>query len=351
MTKKYFFSSIIFVLFSFQMQAQSMFSIKITQVYPSGRIVYSNAYNLSGELDKAEVSLRSQYTGKNANYIMELTRPSGRETKIIQNLTWIRVVNGKKENLTSRPKLEEYYSQPTKVEIYACDNNGSKKEDKGNIVINYDYSFKYIGTGTDKPSYYMSMDRCKIAAKDCFEKNKPKNDSVFFEVQIFRDKNVVDSINNRTEYELFKKALAKKNESTQQKRIEPDISKVISCQDTIKYFDKKLKEAIKKNKPQIQEEAFTVIVNCINIDSAYSWESINKNLTLCQKVAQDYLIEDKLTNLNTIVKKLDDIITMMRKNPYNKPITFNREDYFGTTKVKNIKKGIEELIKINDKLK
>jgi hypothetical protein len=141
MTKKYF-NIIFFLLLSFQIQAQS-FSIKITQVYPPGGVVYGDAYNLSGELDKAEATLRNKYSGRDANYTMELTRPSGKETKAIQNIRWIKVENGKKSNLKSKPSPDpqKSYSKPTTIEIYECNNNGSKKG--GSTITDYDYYYLF----------------------------------------------------------------------------------------------------------------------------------------------------------------------------------------------------------------
>jgi len=325
MAKKYFISIIFIALCSLQVQAQS-FSIKITQVYPAGSVVYGDSYNLSGELDKAEASLRNQYTGKNANYIMELTRPSGKETKQIQNIRWIRVVNGTKENWNTKPSLlPESYPKPTTIEIYACNNNGAKTDSKDNTKIEYNHYFKFYKDKEEIPidggSNYQPFEKCKKSAEDYFSKTK-KGNAVFFEVRIFKEKDiVVDSINNRKEYNLFTKETKQPSVAgTPKTQVQDDVK--VSC-DSLQSFDKQISELRKSKKKSdqkslqnTQSEAFIIAMNCMNIDSTYSWENIGSNLSHCKKAVNNYWIEgskdfDSAPNLALIKSQLEKIENIM----------------------------------------
>jgi len=340
--KKKYFSILILIVLAFQMRAQSNFSIKVTQVYPQGGLVYGNTYNLSSEFENAKKNLRSQYTGKNANYIMELTKPGGKETKPIQNLKWILVTNGKKE-YKDKQTYGDSYPQVTIIKIYACNNDGSiNSGSKDNAVIEYDHYYKFyidnkeqnIESESDKQSYYRPVEKCKEAAKSYYEKNKPKIDSIFCEVKIFKDKNLVDSINNRNEYnnfiatEIQKPTLTNNNETDTQK---------VSCKETANQYEKR-------------GEDFNAIINCINIDSIYSKKNIDDNLKLC-KDATTYMEKKDRTQIKNITDKLKEIFKKMReKDPF---FDFSWDDFFkvGKTDSGKITKGIEKLIEINKKIK
>jgi hypothetical protein len=211
----------------------------------------------------------------------------------------------------------------------------------------------------------MPVENCKEIATIFFEKNKPKSDSIFCEIRIFQeynDKNaVVDkTINNRVEYETFKKeqeeqrnkkALLQAEKATGKDALIVENLNNISCRDTLNYFDKRLKEAKKKDKLKIQNEAFLIAMKCISVDSVYDYKKIEEHLVLCKKITNNYLAEGSntfLDNLKLMIETLDKITNVMK---IQKTVEFDRKKYFGTAQKNDIKQGIEELIKINNKQK
>lgn len=347
--KKYFIVYYFLALFFSQAQAQN-FGIKIIQVYPRSEVMYAGAYNLSGELDKAEVSLRQQYVGRDANYIMESTRPSGKKTASIQNINWIRVVNGKKENFKSKPNLEKSYSQPTKVEIYACDNDGSKKDSKDNTIISYGHYYQFfideIEQTPCKGSYYYLPDLCRNDAKTCFDNSKTEGGSLFCEVKIFNEmNNVVDSINNRKEYEQFS------NEQTDKWQLATEVQEDVQPQqpDDAR-FD--CEEILRNLKIYKKKEIFMEVLSCIVIDSTYSWENVTDCLELYKK-AVDVYWEDKKYDRSALFflrDKLETIVAVMNSGSKKKPVQNSVNDFTKNGKKKKIIAEIDKLLKINNNI-
>ncbi|MCL2040690.1 MAG: hypothetical protein FWG84_01450 [Bacteroidales bacterium] len=364
MTKKHLFSIMIFVLFSLQIQAQSSFAIKITQVYPSGGVVYGNTYNLSSELDKAEASLRSQYTGKEANYEMELTRPSGRETKTIQNINWILMANTKTIPCKNKPTFNTLYPEATTVKIYACNNNGSKKGSEE--VKEYYYYHQYFKNDVLQPmsKEYRAKEECIAAAQKYFKDNRPKVDSVLFEVRVFDKDDIsiagIEGVSNKKEYEQFKKEQAAAIAQPTAKPKSP-------CQDTLAYYDGKLnemqrivpqlkkpaKDSLLQQQERLKNEAFTIMMNdCIAIDSVYSQENIKETLSLC-KDALKYLTEDKPSeeskgNFKIIAEKIIKITDILVKNG-KKPENFDKYKLLKTKKISELSARITRLNNTNEK--
>ena len=338
------------------------FSIVITQVYPAGGIVYGNTYNLSSEHETAIRMLSKQYSGKDANYKMELTRPSGKETKVIQNINWILIENGLKKNFKNKPAYDHFYPHVTSLELYACNNNGSKKEHPENNIIKFDYYYKIFLNGQelnmDASINYRTFADCKVIADSVFSYYKPLIDTVLFEVRIYNDNEIRELTNNRTEFEQNQKQMAeikKQQQALEQIQTEKANENInaISCQETLKILNDKLIRAKKNDKPKIRNEIFTIAMNCISAEYDYDWENINENLILCQKVAKEYLMEDEnfLPKLNQMIEKLDQITSFMKNNTNHKSIQFDRNKYFNSGKRNSLIKGIDELIKINKTLK
>ena len=314
--KKAIFILIIFILFTGQIFAQpGNFAVKIIQVYPSGGVVYSNRYNLSSELDKAEATLRNQYIGKEANYIMELTRPSGKETKAIQNINWILIENGIKKNRKEKPRVEISYEKPTTIKIYECNNNGTPKGQEN--TINYDHRYEFLKNGEKtKTSGYMPLDKCELSANEYFTKNKV--DTLFCEMKIYNSQGIVinSTINNSKTYDEY---LAKQEQ-------------VI--------------DSVKQDSIKVEIETPQIITGT-NTD--YNRQDINKQLKQLQKEADSLKKGDEKfrRNMNIIVGKADNIISIMKIDPKK---DFNRNKYFEGD-LEDLKKGIKELITINKKMK
>ena len=358
MTTRCFFSIAIVILFSFQIQAQTEdeFSIKISQVFPPpgpDDDVYTDTYESGNELRNVERILRNQYTGKDANYEMELITPSGKETKPIQNIRWILVTNGKDENWKTRPVPKNFYTEPTSVEVYVCNNDGSKIE-KTKVSANYNHYYKFYIGGKEKPIKqldYRPLDKCESAAKSYFDKNKPRIDSVFSEMRIYKDKQdsiAVASINNKEAYENF---LRKKEAPAEEQLKASDNSKKNdACRNVLNRYDRKLKNTSKDKKAEVKKEAFSEIMSCIDIDATYSNKNIDKNLKLCKMTADKYMEDDEI-QLGNIIEKLDVILVLMEKNPKGRAVKFDRFGHFEEPTKSKVKKGIGKLIKENESLK
>jgi hypothetical protein len=336
------------------MQAQEEeFSIKITQVYPKGGgdDNYSDTYESGNELKNAERYLRNQYTGKDANYDMELITPSGKETKPIQNIRWILVTNGKEENWKTKPLIRNFYLEPTVMEIYVCNNDGSKIE-KSKVMASSDYYYKFFIGNREQPikqTEYRTLEKCESVAKTHFDKNKPKVDSVFTEIRIFKakDSTVVTSINNREAHENF---IRKKETPGAEVKVASNAKKAESCKNIASKYEQKVKKAKDKNKKaEIKREAFVEIVNCTDVDSTYSSKNVDKNLQLCKEAVEKYLENDDV-QLGNVVKKLEVILIVMQKNPKGIP-TFERFDYFEEPTPAKLKKGVGKLIKEHERIK
>ena len=307
MTKKYI-STIIFILFSLQIQAQS-FSIKITQVYPAGGVVYGDSYNLSGELDKAEATLRSQY--KDVNYTMELTRPSGKETKNIQNIRWVLVENRVKKNRKEKPSPASSYKEPTTVIIYECNNNGTPKGQQN--PINYDHRYEFSKNEKKiNVSGYMPLDKCKLSANEYFAKNKV--DTLPCEIKIYNSEGIVvdSTINNSKSY----------NEYVKQKQVRNSIKQ----------------ESLKAESLKIEID--TTVYNKQDIENQL--KQLQKEANSLRKGSKDFRL-----NMNKIIEKADNIIAIMK---IDQKKDFDRNKYFEGD-LDDLKNGIKELQKINNKRK
>jgi len=339
------------------MQAQVQedeYSIKIVQVYPKGGgdDDYSDTYESNNELKNAERALRNQYTGKDANYDMILTTPAGKETKPVQNIRWILVMNGKEENWKTKPVIRNSYPEPTKIEVYVCNNDGSKI-DKSKVIADSDYYFRFFVGNSERPVTpveYRTLDRTEKAAKSHFDKFKPRVDSVLTEARIYKAKEdsiVITSVNNREAYELF----IRKKETPDAEVKTQDPKKVVNCQGIAKRYENTLKkEKDKSKKIEIKREAFTEIVNCIDVEPAWRHNNVDKNLKLCKEAADKYLEKDEV-QLGNIVKKLEVILIVMQKNPKEIPIRMDRFDFFEDPTPAKVKKGVARMIKENDNIK
>jgi hypothetical protein len=314
MAKKILILAAIF-LCSLQIQAQSSFSIKITQVYPAGGVVYGNMYNLSGELNRAETQLRNKYSGNSANYIMELTRPQGKETKSIQNIFWILVENNKTTNRSSKPTLPQYYIEPTVAEYYKCDIRGNKVSDYSKQDYDYFYRFYKGNDVVENPDdFYRTKTSCETLSREIFNKNKV--DSIYCVAKIYDSKrNVRDSIDNKEEYNRYLAA---------QKQIADSI--------------KALQEA------KQQQAAETDSIG--NTKTVYDQQQIEEQLKKLQADVDSLKKgeENYLSDMKFIVDEATRISVIMEVDS-----TFNRNKYFGTAEKKDLKKGIAELLKINKK--
>ena len=115
-----------FLLISTCAIAQNGYRVEIKQVFPSSKLVYSNVFNFKRELDNAIENQTAKLNGS-CNYQILVTTPSGKETRNIQNINLVQVVNGVKTYHRKKTTPEPYYSEPTIWKGYACNMDGTIK--------------------------------------------------------------------------------------------------------------------------------------------------------------------------------------------------------------------------------
>ena len=363
---------LLYVLFLNVTQAQNTFSIRINQVYPpQSAAVHVNTYSLSSQLDAAERNLRTEFSSgsrANANYTMELTRPTGRETKAIQNIFWVRSIDGKIDrykDISAIPKMDASYPKATKIEIFAINNDGSRKNDSRNSVTEFNHYYKLfidgieqtIGTGADKQSYFRPRDKCEEAAKKYFNEKKPEDNSALCEVKIFDSTNkIVSVISNKEQHDIFLSKKEKEKEAqednTPQTETETEGTQT-TCETVVMFYKNRLhavRSSPEKIKNDIKDEAFTAIMRCISVEEGYSKTNISEILNLCVEAVK-YLPQDnkKSPKKDELMEKIELILSTMEKNEDEKPTNFDRKR-LNTTQTKQIEQIINVLIEINKKL-
>jgi hypothetical protein len=254
MKTRYFFNLAIFVLAAFQIQAQDNYFIKVTKVYPSPKtVVYTNSYKLIGESETAIKNLNDHYKGENANYVIEIKKPSGTpEKREIQNIYFVYTTDtDDKKYTSSKPHIQE--SSPVcTVKKFKCDIEG--KPIGSPEVENYCYHFKYfegatIEGATEKYSngkYYSDTTECINEAKKYFDERK--NQNIIRIVRWYKGTTQKGALTNEKEY-AYHKFLAKAKTSN-------DIDSIKLCCDSALKCDFTKKEA-----GQILNDKYTQEIN------------------------------------------------------------------------------------------
>ncbi len=198
------------ILFSIVSLAQNGFRVEIKQVFPTKYIVFSNAFNTKWEMDNA-ISNQTAKLNRNSNYQILITTPSGKQTRNIQNIYWIQIVNGDKTNHTNKTYPHQAYDVPTIWEGYACSVDGSRI--KGNTEKK---EFVYRVSLSDKPNDFMTAfvdeETAEAKAQTLFKENA--SDDRLVEVLIIKYENgnavEVGKKSNKEQYEVSLKLLAEK---------------------------------------------------------------------------------------------------------------------------------------------
>jgi len=338
-------------------QAQpGKFSIKVTQVYPSGGVVYGNTYNLSSELEQAEKKLFTQYSSrKNANFVIELSKPSGKISKNIQNIQWVKKENQKLSYFGNKPNLALSYNTPTTVEIYACDLNGKKKPHKDNCTVNYTYYYQlYFGSKKQSQEllYYRNQKTSEDNARKLL-KNSPYNNDRPWEIKIYnkaeKDK-LIASFDNKKEREEF---AARSTRELNEGNVKKNVPKTTQDRLTGQRENDSKSEDFTTLKTSNRPLSFDEKIACIIVKSNYDSSSIDNNLKSLRSAINGMRdgSHNFLTNITLAISKADEIIAVMKNNPKKKEILFDRNKYFEKARVNDLRKGIEELIKINNGIK
>lgn len=141
MIKKIFFIILFNIILTLSTIAQyGNFSIRVIKVFPSKEVVYENSYNLLDELDKAKAAVIKKYSGNLENFVIEMITPNGKKTEELQNVRWIMTENNSKSYYKYKPSYKKSYPQKTKVVLFECYCDGSKKDFYESL--NYDCSYK-----------------------------------------------------------------------------------------------------------------------------------------------------------------------------------------------------------------
>jgi hypothetical protein len=256
---------------------------------------------------------------------MELTRPSGKETKYIQNIYWILIENGIKTNCKIKPTRKEYYPKSTVVEYYTCDIYGKQRSNSEKEKFEYDYYYCFF-KGNNSLFYKVNdivwtLADCRKKAKEYFTANKV--DTVLCIAKIYNSTgNVIDSTNsNRTAYMQHLAALEK------QKRIADSI------------------QAAKIAEIKNQEELSNDSIKIAN-SNAYDEKRVEKRLKILQEAADTLQKGQKnlLAIMNIMINEAISIVNILEAGS-----TFDKDRYFGTADLNDLRMGIRKLLEINRK--
>ena len=162
--------------------AQNGYRVEIKQVFPKNASVYSNAFDFKREMDDAIVAQTAKLNA-NSNYQISLTTPSGKETRNIQNITWIQSVNGTKTYHKKQTSPAQYYDVPTVWEGYFCNVDGSRKGKETKRLFIYRVAF--ADNPTDYKTLFVEEDRAKSEAQRLFDESVLDNTKLV-EVVVYR---------------------------------------------------------------------------------------------------------------------------------------------------------------------
>ena len=120
-------SFICLALLSIVTYAQGGFRVEIRQVFPKSSLIYSDVFNFKREMDNAIVSQSAKLRGNNSNYKLQVTTPSGNETRYIQNIVWMESINNKKTYHKQTTYPQKSYDVATIWKGCSCNADGSVK--------------------------------------------------------------------------------------------------------------------------------------------------------------------------------------------------------------------------------
>jgi len=351
------------------------FAIKVTQVFPAGGTVYDQTIRSSGEFENKQSELLRKYSGTNANYLMELTSPKGKETKQIQNIRWICFENGKEKRLNSKPVLPQSYPVYTEVVFFECTLYGTPKasttkELYNHYFVQYFDNKRYFENEKDTALKYFPEKECLNKANEIFEKNKIRaGDSLSYGVEIYK---IIDE----KVFEIRKEFHKPKEKPTKSVTPEPEVvvvppknvtpnpknvgtlprgtnpnTKNVETLPKSTTPDQKNVETQPKNEKTDNADCFAKTATG-KVDTIYRHENINECLRNLLKAID--CIKPGSTNyhdnLKNFEEKIDVILKCMEKNPQKEKIKFDKKKYFYSDNSKR-KEGIKKLIEINDKFK
>ena len=195
--------------------AQNGYRIEIKQVFPRSSSVYSNAFNFKREMDNA-ISTQTAKLGDNANYQILITTPSGNETRNIQNITWVQIVNGVKSYHKKQTSPNRFYDAATIWEGYACNIDGTRKgkTEKRDFV----YRVAFADNPSDYKTAFVDEETADAEALRLFGENAKDDCLVSVVVYKFEKNEPVeyDRKTNQEQYAAYEEH--NKDEKTEKKK-------------------------------------------------------------------------------------------------------------------------------------
>ena len=348
MATRYFFNITIFVFLVFQVQAQGNFSIKITQVYPSpGGLVYGNTYNLPGELEAAKENLLTQYSKKNANYVMEWTRSGKKDTRNIQNIVFVFTTDDVKYTST-KPKIPGPPSPPVRIKKFKCNVYGKPTGDPE--IEDYCFHFEFFEKGGKSYSsgYYSTVEECEKAAKQ-YLNNQPKSENIGM-VQWFKENTPLGTFPNEEKHDKF---IADTNIKTEQTETNAKThEQAATIAETQEQAESQEDNNVKKN------SLFQTEIDKIQIKDEYDYTNIENNLKIILKITKNkknvYLHDDSELQgkLDILKEHGKTIMERMKTAPKFKTIKNGFGNInFNSSQIQSINESFNKLKKLNQQLK
>lgn len=162
--------------------AQNGYRVEIKQVFPKNASIYSNAFDFKREMDEAIVAQTAKLNA-NSNYQVLVTTPSGKESRNIQNITWIQTVNGAKTYHKKQTSPSRLYDAPTVWEGYSCNIDGSRKGKA--TKRSFIYRVAFADNPKDFKTPFVEEDVATAEAQRLFDESVLDN-SKLVEVVVYR---------------------------------------------------------------------------------------------------------------------------------------------------------------------
>ena len=196
--------------------AQYGYRFEIKQVFPKNVSVYSNAFNFKREMDN-DISAQTAKLNGNSNYQILVTTPSGKETRSIQNITWVQTVNGTKTYHKKQTSPKHYYDAATVWEGYSCNIDGSRKGKA--LKKEFIYRVAFADTPNDFKTAFVDEESANTEAMRLFSENATNERLV--EVVVYKfDNNEAVEYDRMTNKEQSEALIAQNEEKKAQKAIE-----------------------------------------------------------------------------------------------------------------------------------
>lgn len=182
--------------------AQSGYEFEIRQVYPKNARVVIKAFSFKREMEN-EISSQSQrLRGNSNNYKILITTPAGKETRYIQNITWIQTINGVTTPHKSKTKPAESYPESTIWTGTACNIDGSPKGTPETHEFIYRVA---VGATKNYKTEFLELATAQAKAESLFAENLVEDKLIEYVVYCFKGDEIVSVYqkNNELQYNEY----------------------------------------------------------------------------------------------------------------------------------------------------